>query len=358
MRAVVVERPNLIHLRKFDQPRIGPDDVLIESRVVGVCRTDVNIFRGEVPLSLVEYPCILGHEWSGVVAQLGKNVRDLSLGTPVIAEGRIPCQQCAACRAGETNLCSAQQQFGFNRPGGYAEFVAAPRTVVHRLGGRLSLEAAVLVEPASSVLRALQRVAPAPWDTIGVIGIGTLGSIALRLARLWTSRPILAYGIRREELEIATELGADRAVNVADLDPEDETLRLTERGLDVVVETAGSPFAIELATRLVRPGGRVALLGIAGESSTLQIPTDRLTRKDIVVAGTLSYTSATWSKALHLAESGLLDLQSLVTHRFPLADFRKAIDLMEQPRGGVIKIVLQHQSPKDEGRRLPVSGSS
>lgn len=133
-------------------------------------RMDMSIFRGEVPLSLVEYLCSLGHEWSGVVAKLGMNVWDPSLGTPAIAEGCIPCQRCATCRAGVTNLCSAQQQFGFNRPGGSA-FVP---TAVSTMGKRLAYDRAWVVARCAAVGFAL---VPAPVTALGiawyaVIGIG------------------------------------------------------------------------------------------------------------------------------------------------------------------------------------------
>jgi threonine dehydrogenase-like Zn-dependent dehydrogenase len=273
MRAIVIERPNEVALRDVDTPTCGPDDVLVRSHKAGVCRTDLEVLRGELSPRWVRYPCIPGHEWSGTVAEVGMNVRDLSPGERVVCEGIVPCKRCRRCRAGDTNLCENYDQLGFTRGGGYGEFVLAPRHVVH-----------------------------------------------------------------------AEVLGADHTVYVGEGDAVEETARLTGEGLDVVVETAGAVPAVELATRVVRPGGRVILLGIAGEGKTLGLPADRIVLRDIELIGSVSYTSAVWGRMMRLVEGGLLDLEPLVTHRFPTREFEAAFELMDRREGTVAKILLEHDA--------------
>jgi 2-desacetyl-2-hydroxyethyl bacteriochlorophyllide A dehydrogenase len=342
VKAVVIERPHEIVFRDVEAPACGPADVLIRSRKAGVCRTDLELLEGELGDRWVTYPCIPGHEWSGTVAEVGRNVTEFQAGDRVVSEGMIPCNRCRRCRNGETNLCENYDQLGFTRAGGYGEFVLAPRHTVHRLPDHVSFESGVLIEPASCVLRALERTAPQPGDAIGVIGIGTLGSIAVQLARLFAPRRIVAYGIRAEELAFAERLGADHVVNVAETDAEEETAHLLGEGLDVVIETAGAVPAVELATRLARLGGRVGLLGIAGQDRTLELPADRIAMSDLRVIGTVSYTSAVWSRMMRLVENRLVDLDPIVTHRFPVADFQDAFALMDQREGTVVKILLEH----------------
>jgi L-iditol 2-dehydrogenase len=342
MKAVVIERPHEIGLRDVETPSCGPDDVLIRSHKAGVCRTDLELFEGLLDERWVRYPCIPGHEWSGTVDEVGANVAELAPGDRVVSEGMIPCNRCRRCRAGETNLCENYDQLGFTRGGGFGEFVLAPRHTVHRLPEHVSFEAAVLIEPASCVLRALERSRPQPGEAIGVVGIGTLGSLAVQLARLYGPRAIVAYGIRAEELALAERLGADHAVNVEATDAAAETRRLLGDGLDLVVETAGAVPAVELATRVVRLGGRVALLGIAGEGRVLELPADRIVLDDLQVIGTVSYTSAVWSSVLRLVESRLVDFEPIVTHRFPVAKFEEAFALMDRREGTVGKILLEH----------------
>src|SRR4051812_13595739 len=171
MRAVVVERPGEVEWTEVETPRPGPDDVLVRSRHAGVCRTDLEVASGLLSdPRWVSFPCILGHEWSGTVAQVGGRVDDVEVGDRVVCEGMIPCNRCRRCRAGDTNLCERYDQLGFTRGGGYAEYVLAPRHVVHRLPDHVSLEAGVLVEPGSVVLRALERGRARYGEAIGVVG--------------------------------------------------------------------------------------------------------------------------------------------------------------------------------------------
>ena len=245
----------------------------------------------------------------------------------------VPCNRCRRCKAGHTNFCEHYDQVGFTRGGGYGEYVVVPRHVVHRLPDSVSLGAAVLVEPASCVVRGLERGRPRPGETIGVIGIGTLGSLAVTLARLYAPGALVAYGLRPEELRFAERLGADASVHVGEEDAAAETRRIVGDGLDLVLETAGAPEAVELATRLIRPGGRVVLLGLAGEGRMLELPSDRITFGDMDVIGSFSYTTSDWSHVVDLLTRGLVDFDPLITHRFPAERFEDAFDVMDARAG-------------------------
>jgi L-iditol 2-dehydrogenase len=335
----VIERPGAVALRELDAPICGPDDVVVRSRAAGVCRTDLEVLRGELDPRWVRYPCVPGHEWSGEIVDVGDSVDGLSVGDRVVCEGMIPCGRCRRCAAGDTNLCENYDQLGFTRVGGYGELVLVPARVVHRLPDDVGFAEAVLVEPASVVLRALERARLAAGESVGVIGVGTLGSLAILLARLAGAERVVAYGVREEELELARRLGADETVDVSTADP-------GAAGLDLVVETAGAVPAVELATRLVREGGRVVLLGIAGEGKTLAaLPADRIPLRDLELIGSVGYTSAVWGRVVELLRESRLDLAPIVTHRFPLAEFERAFELMENREGIVAKIVLEHEPP-------------
>jgi L-iditol 2-dehydrogenase len=345
MKAIVIERPNEIAYRDVEEPSFDPDDVLIRSHKAGLCATDLEVLRGKISGDWVSYPCIPGHEWSGTVAEVGANVTDLAPGDRVVSEGNIPCHRCRRCRNGDTNLCEYPDLLGFTRGGGCAELVVAPRHVVHRLPDSVSFDAAVLIEPASCVLRAMERVRPIEGETIGVVGIGTLGSIAIRLGRLFGPRAIVAYGIRAEELEFARRMGATHAINVAQIDAQEATVEAVGKdGLDVVVETAGAPQAVATALDVVRTGGRVGLLGLAGAGRNLELLADKFVLKDVLVAGTFSYTTSVWTRVAEIVASGLVDLDPIVTHRFPMNQFSSAYSLMEDREGIVVKILLEHAS--------------
>lgn len=345
MKAVLIREPHDVAWVDLEQPTPAAGEVVVRSHVAGVCRTDLEMLQGGLTdPRWVRFPLVPGHEWSGTVAEVGEGVTELAVGDRVVCEGMIPCNRCRRCKEGETQLCLNYDQIGFTRDGGYGEYVRVPRHVVHRLPEAVSFAAGALVEPASCVLRGLERGGPRPGDTVGVIGIGTLGSLAVTLARLYAPGLLLGYGVRPDELEFAVALGADAAVHVLDEDPVAATRRLAEGGLDLVIETAGAVEAVELATRLVRPGGRVVLMGIAGEGKTLELAPDRIMLGDMDVIGSCSYSTAAWSRVVRLLEEGRVELDPIVTHRFPAARFEEAFALMDERPDHVAKVLLEHVS--------------
>ena len=335
MRAIVIEQPNDVVLREVETPTPGRGEVRVRSVLAGVCRTDLDILTGALDQRWVRFPVVPGHEWSGVVDSVGEGVTGLDPGQRVVCEGNIGCMRCARCRAGDTHLCQSYDAVGFTRGGGWGEFVVVPARILHPLPDHVSFEAASLVEPGSCVVKALGRAAIEPAETVGIVGVGAMGALAIRLARLRSPATIIAYGLRDEELELARTLGADEVVNVAQQDPE-------VGELDIVVETAGAVAAAELSTRLVREGGRVVLLGIAGHGHELTLPADRIPLRDLSVFGSVGYTTAAWSHMVELLRHRLVDLAPIVTHRFPLEQFEDAFALMDDRRGVVARIVLEH----------------
>src|SRR3954465_8328837 len=359
MRAVVVEGPNRVSCREVRAPTVGPHDVLVQSREAGLCRTDIEMMTGVfTDPRWVRFPVIPGHEWAGTVVEVGSDVESVEggdvvgvgsdvesveVGARVVCEGFVVCHRCRRCRSGETQWCERIEALGFTRPGGYAELVAVPGRVVHRLPEHVSFDAGVLVEPASVVLRGLEKAGPQPGEAVGVIGVGTLGALAIALLRLHSPSRIVAFGVREEELELARRLGATDAVLAGA-----PAVALGGAGtppaaeLDLVVETAGAPVAVTLATQLCRPGGRAVLLGIAGEGRTLTLPSDLLVSADLPLIGSIAYPASTWSRVVGLISDRVLDLDPIVTHRFPMADFAEAVALMDDRHGIVAKIVLEH----------------
>jgi threonine dehydrogenase-like Zn-dependent dehydrogenase len=342
VRAIVIDQPNSVAIQDVETPTPGPSDVRIRSVVAGVCRTDLDIVAGALDTRWVRFPVVPGHEWSGVIDVVGDEVTVIEPGQRVVCEGNIGCMRCPRCRAGDTHLCQSYDAVGFTRGGGWGEFVVVPARIVHPLPDHVSFEAASLVEPGSCVLKALERARIEPAETVGVVGVGALGALAIRIARLYSPAAIIAFGLREDELDLARTLGADAVVNVAEHDAEAETRRLVGGLLDVVVETAGAVPAVELSTRLAREGGRVVLLGIAGEGRELTLPADRIPLRDLSIFGSVGYTTAAWSRMVELLREQLVELDPIVTHRFPLERFEDAFALMDDRQGVVARIVLEH----------------
>jgi threonine dehydrogenase-like Zn-dependent dehydrogenase len=312
--------------------------VIVRSRFAGLCRTDVEVLAGELDPRWVRYPCIPGHEWSGVVEEVGEDVLGVEPGDRVVCEGFCYCGACRRCRAGDTHLCERYDCLGFTRGGGFGELVRVPSRVVHRLPDRVPLDAAVLVEPASVVLKGLLRARPAAGESVGVVGAGTLGALAIVLARLFSPTAVVAYGIREEELALARRLGADDAVDVS------SGADVPSGDFDLVVETAGAVEAVELATRLPREGGRIVGLGICGTGRELCVPADRFVLRDLELIGSVGYTTAVWSRVVELLGAGLVDFAPVVARRVPAARFDEAFEAMVGGDGVPGRILLEHDT--------------
>jgi L-iditol 2-dehydrogenase len=330
VRGLVVERPGELGLKELADVMPGPGEVLVRPAYCGLCGTDLELLAGEIDPAFVRYPLVLGHEWSGIVEVIGDRVAGLEPGMRVVAEGIVPCGNCASCRAGATNVCAIYDEIGFTRPGGAADRIVVPARVVHRVADEVSLGDAALTEPTSVVLTGLEKIGLRPGLRVLVVGDGTIALLAVLLVSLWSPGEIVVAGRRDEQDALARALGASSF-----------TTGEPEGTFDLAIEAAGSADALGAAVRRVRRGGRVLALGLPPTSSTLQLPGDLLVNNDLTLAGSFGYTSAAWSRVVELLNSGRLRPGSLVTHRFALRDYAAAFDELATPSGPRGKVMLE-----------------
>jgi threonine dehydrogenase-like Zn-dependent dehydrogenase len=350
MQAIKLKGPGEASLVEMPMPAIGPDDVLVRSRAVGICGSDVELYRGTRPEGYYRYPIVPGHEWSGEVVAIGENVRailpEAILGAKVVVEGFLFCGSCRNCRTGLTNLCErGYNEIGFTRTGGMAEYVAVLARQVHVLPSTSPLEQAALLEPTSVVVHAFLRAQPRAGDIVAVVGDGAIGQLAVQVARLFNPSAIFMIGSRPERLAIARQLGATHTINSREDNPLEVLASHTGgRGVELVFEGGTRPEGVAMALRLARRGGTVLLEGIAGGHAQLNIESDIFVLNHLAVFGIFGANSAAWTFAVQLFSSGLLNLTPLITHRFPLADYQQAIDTLVERRPGTLKVMLLHEA--------------
>jgi 2-desacetyl-2-hydroxyethyl bacteriochlorophyllide A dehydrogenase len=330
VRGLVVERPGELGLQELSEVEPGPGEVLLHPAFCGLCGTDLELLAGEVDPAFVRYPVVLGHEWAGVVEAVGERVADLEPGMRCVAEGIIPCGNCASCRAGATNVCEIYDEVGFTRPGGAADGIVVPARVVHRLADDVSLTEAALTEPTAVVLTGLEKIRLRPGLRVLVVGDGTIALLAVLLVSLWSPGEIVVAGRREDQRALALGLGASSF-----------TTGEPDGTFAVAIEAAGSVDALVGAVKHVRRGGQILGLGIPPSSSTLQLPGDLLVNNDLTLAGSFGYTSAAWSRVVELLNSGRLRPGGLVTHRFALDDYASAFDELAAPSGPRGKVMLE-----------------
>jgi threonine dehydrogenase-like Zn-dependent dehydrogenase len=221
----------------------------------------------------VRYPLVPGHEWSGVIEAVGPGVTGLEPGQPVIAEGIIPDRVCAECVQGHTNLCVVYDELGFTRAGAAADQVLLPAQVVHVLGGSADLLEAALAEPAAVAWRAIGRGRPRPGERVAVVGDGTLALITAHLLRLYSPAELIVCGQRPAQACLAAELGATGF-----------TVDTPGEQFDLVIEAAGTARAVERALGLARRGGRVVLVGLAGNDVKAAFGIDDAVNNDLLIS--------------------------------------------------------------------------
>jgi 2-desacetyl-2-hydroxyethyl bacteriochlorophyllide A dehydrogenase len=326
-RALVITSPGVIGLQDAAELIPGPGEVVARPVYTGICGTDLELVAGVVDPAYTRYPLVPGHEWSGIIEAVGRGVTGLEPGQPVIAEGIIPDRVCAQCVQGHTNLCLSYDELGFTRAGAAADQVLLPAQVVHVLGEEVSLLDAALAEPAAVAWRAIGRGQPQPGERIAVVGDGTLALVTVHLLSLYSPAELIVFGQRPAQADLAAELGATGFGTVP------------TGWFDLVIEAAGTAGAVEHALGLARRGGRVVLIGLAGNDVKAAFPIDDVVNNDLLISASFAYTSAAWAEVTALLTSGQIRLSPLITHRFPLEAYEDAYRALREsfgPRGKVI----------------------
>jgi L-iditol 2-dehydrogenase len=332
MRAVVVERPGTAALRRVPKPEPGPGDVLIRIGAAGICGSDVEVREGRRPSRYVRYPIIPGHEWAGTVEAVGRGVTNVEESAAVVAEGFRACGDCARCREGRTNLCTAEYaETGFTHAGAFADFLCVPAHLVHQLPPGTDLAAAAVLEPAACVAQALLEVELRPGATVAVVGAGTVGLLAVALVSRYSPQRLGLVGTRPRRLAQGRTMGATETWNIR----HDE---LPSSGFDFVFEAAGRVDGVRTAIGLARRGGTVVLAGISGQPDG--IDADALVLGHLRVQGVFGASRTAWLWVTELFAAGLLDTRPLVSHSYPLEDHAAAFAKLTDRKGDALKVQL------------------
>ncbi|UVI27936.1 zinc-dependent alcohol dehydrogenase [Paenibacillus spongiae] len=330
MKAFMIHEPHKHSVVDIPVSEPGEGQVLVRSMYAGICGTDLELAKGMVRADAVSYPCIPGHEWSGIVEKVGPGVTGLKQGDRVVSEGVQHCGHCRFCRQGETNLCENMKELGFTIPGGLSEYVVVNARMVHRLPDNFPLDMAALIEPTAVVTRGVWRAHPEPGETVAVIGPGTVGLLAVMIAKLFSPRRIILIGVTDESLSLGISLGATDIVNITREEAAERVSELTDGyGADIVIECAGKSSAVDMALSIVRRGGKVVLLGAAGKDAKMELFSDIFHVKDLEIHGILSYTKKTWQDAVNLVTNRLIPVDKLIRYRFSLDEVDKALDVLD-----------------------------
>ncbi len=333
MLAAVFRGEGNLSLEEVPVPTIEEcDDVLLEVEAVSICGTDVHIVS--VPPRYIATPnTILGHEYVGKVVEVGSAVTHLKLGDRVVVNPNIFCGYCVYCQNHMPNVCENIIAIGIDSDGAFAKYSKVPARQLHKISQSVPAEVAVFAEPLACVVNGTQKVRIQPGETAVVLGAGPIGLLFAQMFKASGAKVIVSEPseFRRKYVELS---GADVVVDPSKEDLKEVVLRETGLGADVVVDAVGR--LLGTAIDLARKGGKVLLFGVdAAAQQTIQ--QCNITFKSLEVYGTW-LANATFPPAVKILESGVLKLEELVTHKMPLTDIHKGIELLS--KGEAVEIVV------------------
>lgn len=343
MKAIRVHGPKDIKFEEVPMPKVGPDDVLIKVKAAGLCGTDLEVYDGTmfyITSGATSLPFIPGHEWSGDVVELGSNVTEFSLGDKVTGECSVGCRACKLCIKGWYNQCPDRTETGLlNRDGGFAEYISFPKHFLHKCN-RMEYGESAFIEPTGIALYPTKLTKVCPEDYVAVMGPGPIGLFAVQTAKVYGARKVILVGTRDSRLEVGKQLGADATVNVRNENLAEKVKEITDGHMvDVVIEAVGKSAVWNDIVSILAPRARVGMTGLfGGQKCTVDF--DPLVVNNVTIFNTLGGPSI-WAEAIDLHERGLITAKPLITHRLPLSEFEKGIDIMRNRTDNAIKVVLE-----------------
>lgn len=344
MKSIQYWGPNDIRYEEVSIRPLEEGEVLVKVESALTCGTDVKTYRRGHPVLIKQIPSGFGHEFAGIIVKLGKNVQGFEIGDRVVAANSAPCGECFFCKREEFNLCENLDLLN----GAYAEYITVPARIVKKnmlkLPDDLSFDKAAFCEPLANVVHGVERTEIKPGQTVGIIGIGPIGLMFAKLAKLKGAK-VIAAGRNPLKLRLAEEFAqADEIIDLTKYpNPEKIFLSFTEeqKGLDVAVECVGLSSIWERMFSLVRPGGTVHFFGGCKSGSTVTFDTTRMHYGDIKMMSVFHHTPQYFRQALDLIASGQVPVEKLITDTIGLKDIQAALE--KHIEGNAIKFLVKPQ---------------
>ncbi|TIX86781.1 zinc-dependent alcohol dehydrogenase family protein [Rhizobium sp. P44RR-XXIV] len=335
MRAVRLESTGAMAMRSVERPSAGPGELIIRVLAAGICGSDRHMFKGEYPTAI---PVTLGHEFCGLVEEVGDGVSSFTGGELVTIDPNIACGTCPACRRGRPNLCANLNAIGVTRDGGFAEYVAVPCGQAFILPSDLDPVHGAFCEPLACCIHAMDKARIIPGDSVAILGGGVIGLLMVQLARQAGAGQIILITRQLSRREAALRLGATHAFDPTASDTVALTREVTQGGADIVIECAGVPETLQTGVKMLRRGGTFVLFGVTPAGLEVPVlPFDLLVNEVEIRAAYLN--PFTHARAAAMVASGALELDSLVTKTISLEAVAEVVG--SAPLPGEIKVIVR-----------------
>ncbi len=335
MKAALFEKPNRLSVVQRPLRSLLENEVLVRVQSCGVCGTDVHIVKGE---SRSASSVVLGHEYSGVIEDVGTEIKNFFLGQRVAIDPNISCGTCYFCRRGEVHLCSNLRALGVDIDGGMAEFCIVPEQQLYHLPEKFPMTASAFIEPVSCVLHGIDRASITVGDTVVILGSGTIGLMMVQLAKSAGAATTIVVEPLEKKRTIARQLGTSHVLNPNEINVKDAVTDITGVGADVVIECAGRTSISQDALELVRRGGTVEFFGVCPVGKTFPIEPNQIYFKELTIVG--SYVNPlTFDRAIKALSSGIIKVNDFPINIFSLDNVHEALRYQEE--GLTIKSIIE-----------------
>lgn len=340
MKAGVVHAREDIRFEDIEKPVPKAGQVLIKVKYTGICGSDIPRVNGD---ACHYFPNVLGHEFSGVIEEVGEGVTSLKAGDRVAGVPLIPCLKCEDCQKGNYSLCKHYSFIGSREFGSFAEYVVVPECNAVKFEEEVSFEQGAFFEPATVALHGLERNEYRGGGTVAILGGGTIGLLTMQWAKIFGARKVVVFDIVPERLELAERLGADGGVNTKDADFMEQAKALTDgRGFDYIYETAGNTITMKLAFDLAANKAQICFIGTPTKELTFTVEEwEKMNRKEFKLTGSwMSYSAPfpghEWAMAAYYFKTGQLKFdESFIYKKIPLSEIASAFELYKTP--GLVK---------------------
>lgn len=340
MKAGVVHKKNDIRYEDIAKPVPKQGQVLIKVKYTGICGSDIPRVNGD---ACHYFPNVLGHEFSGVIEEVGEGVTSVKIGDRVSGVPLIPCMKCEDCQKGDYSLCKHYSFIGSREFGSFAEYVVVPEKNAVQFEDAVSFEQGAFFEPATVALHGLQRLDYKGGKTVAILGGGTIGLFTMQWAKIFGAKQVVVFDIVPERLELALRLGATAVINSSEENYMERAMSMTEgKGFDYVYETAGNTITMKMGFRLAANKAGLCFIGTPTRELTFTVEEwENMNRKEFTVTGSwMSYSTPfpgeEWNAAAHYFKTGELQFdESLIFKKMPLSKIDEAFELFKNP--GIVK---------------------
>jgi alcohol dehydrogenase/L-iditol 2-dehydrogenase len=332
-------KPREVEIRDVPVPKIGPDDILLKVKATGICGWDIEMWQHKMA-NPVTVPVVMGHEFCGIIEQVGGNVADFICGERVVSEtAAVICGRCRQCRIGNYHLCPDRKGFGYGVDGAFTDYVKVPARCLHRIPEGVGFEHAALTEPACVAYQALVVLSKiVPKTSVVIIGPGPVGLFCLQVAKAAGANPVIVIGTSKDKyrFEIASMLGADQIIDINTGEQAKRILETLKDDMPLVVDAAGNKHTLKMSLELVARAGQITKIGWGPEPIDFSL--DTLLRKAARLQGTFSHNYATWEAVLNMIQKGEISMEPMITRRIGIEAWEETFEAIE--RCEIIKAVM------------------